>query len=148
MDKSRSLSCGDLGGWPVTVLSRIICIAKHWYIMHWIWLLLVKYLICPPSFRGTVKEQEKLLLGPDDNGNFSPVTVHTIHRNRTSCRVVRPGQAATLAIGDWDKSALRKVRERPRHDMILSVCYIQGISHQLCVCLFVCMYVPLRRVPA
>ncbi|XP_033641224.1 GTP-binding protein 2-like [Asterias rubens] len=58
--------------------------------------------------RGIVKEQERLMLGPDDNGHFSPVTVHTVHRNRTSCRVVRPGQAATLAVGDWQKCTLRK----------------------------------------
>ncbi|XP_022081456.1 GTP-binding protein 2-like [Acanthaster planci] len=58
--------------------------------------------------RGSVKEKERLLLGPNENGHFSSVTVHTIHRNRTSCRVVRPGQAATLAIGEGDKNVLRK----------------------------------------
>lgn len=59
-------------------------------------------------FRGIVKEQDELLLGPDESGNFHPVQVNSIHRNRSPCRVVRPGQAATLAVGAWDRIFLRK----------------------------------------
>ena len=66
------------------------------------------------SYRGTVKENDRLLLGPDESGYFHPVEVHSIHRNRSPCRVVRPGQAATLAVGEWDKIMLRKVSELGR----------------------------------
>lgn len=36
--------------------------------------------------------------------------VCSIQRNRSACRVLRAGQAATLALGDFDRALLRKVR--------------------------------------
>ena len=59
--------------------------------------------------RGTVKEGDKLLLGPADDGQFLPVTIGSIHRNRMPCRVIMAGQAASLALNNFDKCPIRKV---------------------------------------
>ncbi|XP_071500068.1 GTP-binding protein 2-like [Diadema antillarum] len=53
-------------------------------------------------YRGIIKEQDSLLLGPNEEGTFSKVTIQSIHRNRSASRVVRAGQAATLALGEID----------------------------------------------
>ncbi|XP_002731255.1 GTP-binding protein 2-like [Saccoglossus kowalevskii] len=59
--------------------------------------------------RGTIKEDDKLLVGPTETGEFILVQVQSIHRNRSACRFVRSAQAATLALtADYDKSILRK----------------------------------------
>lgn len=44
-----------------------------------------------------------------DDGQFCDLTVCSIQRNRSACRVLRAGQAATLALGEFDRSLLRKV---------------------------------------
>lgn len=66
---------------------------------------------------GAIQEDSNLLLGPSEDGHFKNVSFQSIHRNRTKCRVVMPGQAATLALGDWDEFPLRKgmvlVKENP-----------------------------------
>lgn len=49
------------------------------------------------------------MVGPTDDGKFRELTVCSIQRNRSGCRVLRAGQAATLALGDFDRSLLRKV---------------------------------------
>lgn len=49
------------------------------------------------------------MVGPTDSGQFHQLTVGSIQRNRSACRVLRAGQAATLALGDFDRSLLRKV---------------------------------------
>lgn len=51
--------------------------------------LLVKGLITP----GT-----RLLVGPLPDGEFSPVKVVSLHRNKTPCCVVRASQSASLTI--------------------------------------------------
>lgn len=51
------------------------------------------------------------MVGPTDEGRFLRLKVGSIHRNRSACRVLRAGQAATLALGNFDRSLLRKVRE-------------------------------------
>ncbi|XP_014673752.1 PREDICTED: GTP-binding protein 2-like isoform X2 [Priapulus caudatus] len=58
--------------------------------------------------RGVVCEGSKLLLGPTDAGEFELVQVRSLHRNRAPCRVVRAGQAATLALADSDNIVTRK----------------------------------------
>ena len=58
---------------------------------------------------GTVKEGDALLLGPADDGQFFPVAVGSIHRNRLPCRVAMAGQAACIAIGKTDPCPVRKV---------------------------------------
>lgn len=46
-----------------------------------------------------------------DDGSFLELRVCSIQRNRSACRVLRAGQAATLALGDFDRARLRKVRQ-------------------------------------
>jgi len=58
---------------------------------------------------GTVKEGDRLLLGPSDDGRFFPVTVDSIHRNRLPCRIAAAGQTACIAIGKSDPCPVRKV---------------------------------------
>lgn len=49
------------------------------------------------------------MVGPTDDGKFLQLKVCSIQRNRSACRVLRAGQAATLALGSFDRSLLRKV---------------------------------------
>lgn len=51
------------------------------------------------------------MVGPMDDGSFLELRVCSIQRNRSACRVLRAGQAATLALGDFDRARLRKVRQ-------------------------------------
>ncbi len=60
-------------------------------------------------FSGICREGEQLVVGPTDDGKFCELTVCSIQRNRSGCRVLRAGQAATLALGEFDRSLLRKV---------------------------------------
>ncbi len=61
-------------------------------------------------FSGVCREGERLVVGPTDEGRFLRLKVGSIQRNRSACRVLRAGQAATLALGNFDRSLLRKVR--------------------------------------
>lgn len=61
-------------------------------------------------FSGMCREGERLVVGPTDEGRFLRLKVGSIQRNRSACRVLRAGQAATLALGNFDRSLLRKVR--------------------------------------
>lgn len=54
------------------------------------------------------------MVGPADDGRFLELRVCSIQRNRSACRVLRAGQAATLALGDFDRALLRKVRRGRR----------------------------------
>ena len=56
-----------------------------------------------------LREGDQLLLGPSQDGSFHPVTVTSVKRNRAACRVVRAGQAATVAISGMDRNLLRRV---------------------------------------
>lgn len=53
------------------------------------------------------------MVGPTDDGKFLQLKVCSIQRNRSACRVLRAGQAATLALGHFDRSLLRKVSPPP-----------------------------------
>ncbi|XP_062303899.1 GTP-binding protein 2b [Osmerus eperlanus] len=59
-------------------------------------------------YSGVCKEGERLVVGPTDEGRFLRLRVGSIQRNRSACRVLRAGQAATLALGNFDRSLLRK----------------------------------------
>ena len=51
-------------------------------------------------------------VGPIDTNKedkFTNAIVSSIHRSRTPCRVLKTGQAATLALENVEKSHLRKV---------------------------------------
>lgn len=45
--------------------------------------------------------------GPLDTGNFVPIFVNSLHRNKVPCRVVRAGQAASLGLS-WLPPGLRQ----------------------------------------
>ncbi|KAK1802403.1 hypothetical protein P4O66_022064 [Electrophorus voltai] len=58
---------------------------------------------------GTLYRQgDRLVVGPTDEGQFLRLKVCSMQRNRSACRVLRAGQAATLALGTFDRSLLRK----------------------------------------
>lgn len=48
--------------------------------------------------RGVITENTNLLIGPLDDGEFVPVKVQSIHRNKAPCRVVRASQSASLSL--------------------------------------------------
>ncbi|KAL8612833.1 hypothetical protein ACOMHN_038088 [Nucella lapillus] len=58
--------------------------------------------------RGSIREGEKLLVGPSDEGTFEEVKVRTVHRNRLPCRLIQAGQAASVALIDVERERLRK----------------------------------------
>jgi len=57
---------------------------------------------------GCIKLNDALLLGPDPAGQFVPITVKSIHRNRMPVKEVRGGQTACFALKKVKKSLLRK----------------------------------------
>ncbi len=59
--------------------------------------------------QGMVREGDKVVVGPTESGEFIPVTVTSIHRNRTPVRVIRSGQAASVAISNVERNELRRV---------------------------------------
>lgn len=63
---------------------------------------------CGTILRGTVKENDALLLGPTEEGEFIPVKIGSIHRNRLPCRVATAGQTASLSVGCLDSCVIRK----------------------------------------
>ncbi|XP_022900782.1 GTP-binding protein 2 [Onthophagus taurus] len=48
--------------------------------------------------KGTLNEGTPMQLGPLKNGNFVPVNIKSIHRNRFPCRSVRAGQSAAVSL--------------------------------------------------
>ncbi|CAL1531257.1 unnamed protein product [Lymnaea stagnalis] len=58
--------------------------------------------------RGSIREGDRLMLGPSDDGNFKEVKVKTVHRNRLPCRLIQAGQAACVALTDVEREELRK----------------------------------------
>ncbi|KAK3921921.1 GTP-binding protein 2 [Frankliniella fusca] len=48
--------------------------------------------------KGVITERTKLLIGPFNDGSFTPVVVQSIHRNKAPCRVVRASQSASLSL--------------------------------------------------
>ncbi|XP_053532554.1 GTP-binding protein 2b isoform X2 [Ictalurus punctatus] len=59
-------------------------------------------------YSGVCREGDRLVVGPTDEGKFLRLKVCSMQRNRSACRVLRAGQAATLALGNFDRSLLRK----------------------------------------
>ncbi|XP_063545302.1 GTP-binding protein 2 isoform X1 [Cydia strobilella] len=48
--------------------------------------------------RGTLYEGDNLIIGPLDTGEFVPISVKSIYRNRVPCGLVRAGQSASLGL--------------------------------------------------
>ena len=59
--------------------------------------------------RGVMQVGDEVSVGPTENGEFCKTKVATIRRNRTPCRNVRAGQAATVTISDNELAEFRKV---------------------------------------
>uniref|UniRef100_A0A8C2ZHI1 GTP binding protein 2 n=1 Tax=Cyclopterus lumpus TaxID=8103 RepID=A0A8C2ZHI1_CYCLU len=64
------------------------------------------------------------VLGPTDSGHFHKLTIESIQRNRSACRVLRAGQAATLALGNFDRSLLRKGMVIVSPEMDPTICWM------------------------
>ncbi|XP_062852039.1 GTP-binding protein 2 isoform X2 [Trichomycterus rosablanca] len=75
-------------------------------------------------YSGICQEGEQLIVGPMDNGQFRELTVCSIQRNRSACRVLRAGQAATLALGEFDRSLLRKGMVMVSPEMEPTICWM------------------------
>ena len=48
--------------------------------------------------QGVMTDKMNLVLGPLDDGSFHPVQVQSIQRYKSSCRVVRAGQSASVVL--------------------------------------------------
>lgn len=48
--------------------------------------------------KGVITEGSEVLVGPDTNGNFHPVRIQTVHRNKAPCRLVHSSQSASLTL--------------------------------------------------
>ena len=59
--------------------------------------------------QGVMREGDKLVVGPSEVGEFLPVTVTSIYRNRAPTRVIRAGQAASVALSNVERHSLRRV---------------------------------------
>ncbi|RXM30465.1 GTP-binding protein 2 [Acipenser ruthenus] len=75
-------------------------------------------------YSGICREGERLVVGPTDDGNFLELKVCSIQRNRSACRVLRAGQAATLALGNFDRSLLRKGMVMVSPEMNPTICWM------------------------
>ncbi|XP_075894348.1 GTP-binding protein 2 isoform X2 [Nelusetta ayraudi] len=75
-------------------------------------------------YSGICREGDGLVVGPTDSGQFHQLTVGSIQRNRSACRVLRAGQAATLALGDFDRSLLRKGMVMVSPEMNPTICWM------------------------
>lgn len=59
--------------------------------------------------QGVVREGDSVLVGPSEIGEFLPVKVTSIYRNRAPTRLIRAGQAASVALSDIERNQLRRV---------------------------------------
>lgn len=102
---------------------------------------------------GICREGEQLVVGPTDSGQFLKLTVCSIQRNRSACRVLRAGQAATLALDTFDRSLLRKVRRSncvylyvtQAAETELYVSVHRGLCSSVCLQFLISTYFPLFR---
>ncbi|XP_054455913.1 GTP-binding protein 2 [Anoplopoma fimbria] len=75
-------------------------------------------------YSGICREGDDLVVGPTDSGHFHKLTIGSIQRNRSGCRVLRAGQAATLALGNFDRSLLRKGMVLVSPEMDPTICWM------------------------
>ncbi|XP_028323617.1 GTP-binding protein 2 isoform X1 [Gouania willdenowi] len=75
-------------------------------------------------YSGICREGDHLVVGPTDLGHFHKLTVGSIQRNRSGCRVLKAGQAATLALGNFDRSLLRKGMVMVSPEMDPAICWM------------------------
>lgn len=79
---------------------------------------------CCLGCSGICREGDQLVVGPTDDGCFLELRVCSIQRNRSACRVLRAGQAATLALGDFDRALLRKGMVMVSPEMNPTICSV------------------------
>jgi len=60
------------------------------------------------TFKGTIRLNDMLLLGPDPLGHFMPISVKSIHRKRMPVSLVKSGQTASFSLKKIKRSAIRK----------------------------------------
>ena len=60
------------------------------------------------TFRGTIKVNDTLLLGPDPLGHFHPIAIKSIHRKRMPVSEVKSGQTASFSLKKIKRSQIRK----------------------------------------
>ncbi|CAB1450335.1 unnamed protein product [Pleuronectes platessa] len=75
-------------------------------------------------YSGICREGDHLIVGPTDSGQFQELSIGSIQRNRSGCRVLRAGQAATLALGDFDRSLIRKGMVILSPEMNPTICWM------------------------
>ncbi|XP_034041446.1 GTP-binding protein 2-like [Thalassophryne amazonica] len=75
-------------------------------------------------YSGICREGDHLVVGPTDSGQFHNLIVGSIQRNRSACRVLKAGQAATLALGNFDRSLLRKGMVMVSPEMDPTICWL------------------------
>ena len=59
-------------------------------------------------FKGVIRTNDTLLLGPDAVGQFKPVTIKSIHRKRLPVSECRGSHTASFALKKIRRSELRK----------------------------------------
>jgi len=59
-------------------------------------------------FKGTIKVNDNMLLGPDPLGHFMPLAVKSIHRKRMPVLEVKSGQTASFSLKKIKRSQIRK----------------------------------------
>ena len=57
---------------------------------------------------GSISNNQQLLLGPNEFGKFTPISIKSIHTKRTPVKGVKAGQTAALALKKVKRSQLRK----------------------------------------
>ncbi|XP_068597125.1 GTP-binding protein 2 [Brachionichthys hirsutus] len=72
---------------------------------------------------GICREGDHLVVGPTGSGQFHKLVIGSIQRNRSACRVLRAGQAATLALGNFNRSLLRKGMVMVSPEMNPTICW-------------------------
>jgi len=60
------------------------------------------------TFRGTIRINDSLLLGPDPLGHFHPIAIKSIHRKRMPVTEVKSGQTASFSLKKIKRSQIRK----------------------------------------
>jgi len=60
------------------------------------------------TFRGTIRTNDSLLLGPDPLGHFHPIAIKSIHRKRMPVTEVKSGQTASFSLKKIKRSQIRK----------------------------------------
>ena len=73
--------------------------------------------------RGVAREGERMLIGPNAEGEFTSTVVRSIRFriNRAPCQQLTAGQAGTITVSGVERASVRKVRAGLTHDTGLSL---------------------------